>query len=471
MGAKGNALKGEAMGTAGEKITGTGQGKAQPLPFAIKFSYGIGDISNNIFIVTTGMYLLFFLTNVVGVNPALAGLMLLVPKLWDVIADPIMGAISDVTRSRFGRRRVYLLWGAIPFGITFFAIFIAPNYGNEFANALQVSILFLLGCTVFAIVNVPYASMVPEMSSDYNERMSITSFRMIFASIGALLAGALALPLVQAGGGGPPGYQFMGAVFGVGIIITCFICFLGTAKARSLPPKKEMPSMKEQIKIAAKNYPFVMLMSSYFLQALAIGVLMAGFIYYVKYAMALPETAMNVAFPIFLVTGIIFIPVWLAVGKKFGKIKSYYIGLAIFTAMMGSLFFTSPALLWLFYVQVCLAGIGFSSFQLFPFSMLPDTIEYDEMQSGLRREGVFSGMWSAGQKIAYSMGPPIVGFALALSGFVADGTQPETVSTGVRIIFCLFPAAMVLLSFFPFSKYTLTEEEFEKVKSQISRGN
>jgi sugar (glycoside-pentoside-hexuronide) transporter len=457
------------MGTTIEKKAGTEQKKIQGLPFGIKLSYGIGDISNNIFIVTTGMYLLFFMTNVVGIAPALAGMMLLFPKLWDVVSDPIMGAISDVTRSRFGRRRPYLLYGAIPFGIAFFVLFIAPGYRTEFANALQISLLFALGCTAFTVVNVPYASMVPEMSDDYNERISITSFRMFFASIGALLAGALALPLVQAGGGGVGGFRFMGFVFGVGIVIFCLACFFGTKRAPSLPPKKEMPPMKEQVKIAAKNYPFVMLMTSYFLQALAIGVMMAGFVYYVKYAMDLPETAMNTAFPIFLVTGILFIPVWLQIGRRLGKIKSYYIGLALFTIMMGSLFFTSSSLLWLFYVQVFLAGIGFSSFQLFPFSMLPDTIEYDQMQSGLRREGVFSGMWSAGQKIAYSVGPPIVGFALALSGFVLEGPQPESLNIGVRVIFCLFPAAMILLSFLPFSKYTLTEEEFERVKVQISR--
>lgn len=457
------------MGTIIEKNTGTEQKKVQRLPLGIKLSFGIGDISNNIFIVTTGMYLLFFMTNVLGIDPALAGMMLLFPKIWDVISDPIMGALSDVTRSRFGRRRPYLLYGAIPFGLAFFVLFIAPAHETEFANALQVSLLFALGCTLFTVVNVPYASMVPEMSDDYNERMSITSFRMFFASFGALLAGALALNLVDAGGGGAAGFRTMGSVFGAGIVIFCLICFLGTKKAPSLPPQKEMPPVKEQIKIAARNFPFVMLMTSYFLQALAIGVMMAGFIYYVKYAMELPETAMNVVFPIFLVTGMLFIPVWLAVGKRFGKIKSYYFGLALFTVMMGSLFFTSPSLLWLFYVQVFLAGIGFSSFQLFPFSMLPDTIEYDQMQSGLRREGVFSGMWSAGQKIAYSVGPPIVGFALALSGFVTEGVQPESLNIGVRAIFCLFPAAMILLSFLPFSKYTLTEEEFERVKAQISR--
>jgi sugar (glycoside-pentoside-hexuronide) transporter len=438
------------------------------LSLGIKLSFGIGDIAMNIFIVTTGMYLLFFLTNVVGVNPALAGTMLLFPKLLDVILDPIMGAISDVTHSRFGRRRVYLLYGSLPFGLSFFVLYLVPGFQTEFANALQISLLFALGCTIFAMVNVPYASMVPEMSDDYNERMSLVSFRMTFASIGALLAGGLTMVLVNAGGGGADGFRFMGGIFGLLIIVSCLWCFFGTGKAHSLPPHKETPPLKEQIKIAARNYPFVILMTSYFLQALAIGVMMAGFVYYVKYAMALPETAMNIAFPIFMVTGVIFIPVWLAVGKKLGKIKSYYIGLAIFTLSMASLFFTSSSQLIIFYAQVFVAGIGFSSFQLFPFSMLPDTVEYDQMQSGLRREGIFSGMWSAGQKIAYSVGPPIVGFALALSGFIVDGVQPESVATGVRVVFCLFPAAMILLSFLPFSKYKITEEEFEKIKAKIA---
>ncbi|MBM3155116.1 MAG: MFS transporter, partial [Chloroflexi bacterium] len=322
------------MKTVSKREEDTKQKKTQKLPFGIKLSYGIGDIANNFFIVTTGMYLLFFMTNVLGINPALAGTMLLWPKLWDVISDPMMGAISDATRSRFGRRRVYLLYGSVPFGIAFLLIFVAPGYATEFARALQISLLYALGCTAFTVVNVPYASMVPEMSDDYNERMSITSFRMFFASVGALIAGALAMPIVKAGGDGAAGFQLMGAVYGIGIVITCLICFLGTRKAPSLPPKKEMPPVKQQITIAAKNYPFVMLMTSYFLQALAIGVMMAGFVYYVKYAMALPETAMNTAFPIFLVTGIIFIPIWLQVGKRLGKIKSYYIGLAIFAVFM-----------------------------------------------------------------------------------------------------------------------------------------
>jgi len=333
-----------------------------------------------------------------------------------------------------------------------------------------VGLLFALGCTVFTVFNVPYSSMVAEMTDNYNERMSITSFRMIGSSIGVLLAGGLAMPLVDMGGGGEAGFRFMGIIFGVAITIFCLICFRATRTARTLPASDKMPPIVEQIKVAFRNTPFKMLILMYIFQSLAMGVLMAGLIFYIKYVMGLPETAMGIVFPILTVTAILFIPLWVKIGVKFGKIKSYTIGLCILSIMLFSLFFTQPSQLNLFYFQVFLLGIGFSSFQLFPFSMLPDTIEFDELQSGLRREGVFSGIWASGQKTAYSVGPSIVGFALSLSGFeAADVLQPESVATGIRVVFCIFTSAMVILSLIPFFKYDLTEEKFESIKQMIKQ--
>ena len=438
--------------------------------FGQKLGYGLGDIGSNIFIVTTGMYLLYFMVNILGIDPAIAGAALFFPKLWDVISDPIMGTISDATKSKYGRRRPYLIYGSVPFGITFLILFIAPNYGSEMASTIHVALLFALGCTVFTLINVPYSSMVAEMSDDYNERMSITAFRMSFASVGALVAGGAALPLVKLGGDGEAGFLFMAVVFSILIILSCLVCFYSTKNVTTLPPKEDTLSIVEQIKIAFKNFPFFMLMSSYFLQSLAIGIMMAGFIYFVIYVMGHTEESMGVVFPIFLVTGILFIPVWNFIGKKLGKIKAYTIGLIIFTVMQFSLFFTGPLFPQLFNLQIFLLGIGFSSFQLFPFSMLPDTIEYDQMQSGMRREGVFSGMWASGQKVAYSLGPAIVGFALKLSEFDIElgVEQPESVALGVKLVFCVVPAIMIFLSFIPFSKYELTEERFEEIKGIIS---
>ncbi|MEA3486248.1 MAG: MFS transporter [Thermodesulfobacteriota bacterium] len=439
------------------------------LPFGLKLGYGIGDIGCNIFIVTSGMFLLFFLTNILGVNPALAGMVLMLPKLWDVVSDPIMGGISDVTKSRMGRRRPYLLYSSIPFGFAFFLLFVAPHYTSEIARAVHVGLLFALGCTVFTVYNVPYSSMVAEMTEDYNERMSITSFRMIGSSIGVLLAGGLAMPLVKIGGGGEAGFRFMGIAFGLLITIFCLTGVWGTRHARALAANKETPPFMEQVRIAFRNTPFKMLMLMYLFQSLGIGVLMAGLIYYIKYVMGLPETYMGIIFPILFVTAIVFIPVWVRIGVRFGKIKAYTAGLCILTVMLLSLFFTKSSQLIVFYIQMFLLGIGFSSFQLFPFSMLPDTIEFDEMQSGMRREGIFSGMWSCGQKTAYSVGPGIVGLTLSLSGFVDAPVQPESVSMGIRIIFCLFTSFMMLLSLLPFYKYDLTEARFEEIKRLIKQ--
>ncbi len=441
------------------------------LPLSIKIGYGMGDVGSNFFIVTTGMFLLFFLTNTMGVEPARAGLALLFPKLWDVVSDPIMGAISDVTKSKMGRRRVYLLYGSVPFGLSLFFLFMAPHYQSEISIVIHVGIVFAIACTTFTVINVPYSSMVAEMSDSYNERMSITSYRMAFASIGAMIAGGLAMPLVNIGGGGESGFQLMSLVFGLMMIFSCLICFRATRNTSFLPPSDKIPGIKTQLKIALQNRPFLMLMMSHFFQALAVGVLMAGMIYFVKHVMNLPETAMGLIFPIFLGSAILFIPFWVKVGIKLGKIKAYTIGLSFLTIMLFTLFFANPNQIELFYGHIFLLGIGFSSFQLFPFSMLPDTIEYDEMKSGMRREGIFSGSWAAAQKTAYSVGPSIVGFSLSLSGFVKSGVQPESVDMGIRIVFSLFPALMILLSFIPFFKYELTEKRFEEIKQQILGNN
>ena len=455
------------MDSATETISENSVGRK--LPFGLKMGYGIGDIGCNIFIVTSGVYLLFFLTNILGVEPALAGLALLLPKLWDVVSDPIMGGISDVTHSRIGRRRPYLIFSSIPFGIVFFFLFRAPHYSSSIATATHVGLLFALGCTIFTIYNVPYSSMVAEMSDDYNERMSITSFRMIGSSIGVLLAGGLALPLVEMGGGGEGGFRFMGLIFGGLIVAFCLICAWATRNARTLPAvRDDKVSFRAQIKIAFKNLPFKSLISMYVFQSVAMGVLMAGLVYYVKYVMDLPETAMGIIFPVLFVTAILFIPVWVKVGVRLGKIKAYTIGICILAVMLVSLFFTEPSQMGIFYGQMFLLGIGFSSFQLFPFSMLPDTIEFDEMQSGMRREGVFCGIWACGQKTAYSVGPGIMGLMLSRAGFIVSAdVQPDSVETGVRIVFCLLTALMMLISLIPFYKYDLTEERFEEIKQLI----
>jgi len=404
---------------------------------------------------------------VLGIEPAMAGLTLLVPKLWDVISDPVMGAISDVTRSRWGRRRPYLLAASIPFGLVFYLLFVAPTTNTDLATVVWVGFLFALSCTVFTIYNIPYSAMVAEMTDDYNERMSVTSFRMVGSSIGVLTAGGLAMPLVDYGGGGATGFRLMGMLLGLLITIFCLAGFWGTRRVKTLVTMKPKMPLLEQFKIALKNTPFKLLMSMYAIQSLAIGVLMAGQIYFVKYVMGMPDASVGLVSAILFITAIVFIPVWVRVGVKLGKIKAYKLGIGILTIMLFSLLFTQPEQELMFFIQMFLLGIGFSSFQLFPFSMLPDTIEYDELQSKLRREGIFSGVWASGQKTAYAVGPSLIGFTLSLSGFALGAEQSASVITGIRLIFCVFTALLFLLSLIPFKAYDLTETRFAELKAQI----
>ncbi len=440
---------------------------SEKLPISQKIGYGFGDIGSNIFIVSTGMFLLFFLTNVLHVEPAAAGFVLLIPKLWDVISDPIMGGISDATHSRWGRRRPYLLFASLPFGLIFWFLFIAPPTSSQMGTIFWVGSLFALSCTAFTVYNIPYSSMVAEMTDDYNERMSVTSYRMIGAIIGVLLAGGLAMPLVDAGSGGVAGFKLMGMVLGGLIILFSLAGFFGTGKVRTLPPAKERIQFKEQIRIALMNTAFRYLAGMYFLQSIAAGILMAGLIYYVKYVMGMPESAVGLVTAILFITAIIVMPLWVRLGKVLGKIKSYRLGIFILSAILISLLVTSSSWTTLFYLQIFLLGIGFSSFQLFPWAMLPDTIEVDELQSGQRREGIFSGVWAASQKTAYALGPSIVGFTLSLTGFSATGAQSDSAILGIRLIFCLGTAFFFLLSLIPFRSYNLTEARFSEIKDAI----
>ncbi|MEA3286982.1 MAG: glycoside-pentoside-hexuronide (GPH):cation symporter [Candidatus Marinimicrobia bacterium] len=437
------------------------------LPLSQKIGYGFGDIGSNIFIVSTGMFLLFFLTNVLNIEPALAGLVLLLPKLWDVVSDPIMGGLSDITRSRWGRRRPYLLYASLPFGLIFALLFIAPQTQSEFTTAVWVGFMFALSCIAFTVYNIPYSAMVAEMTDDYNERISVTSFRMVGAIIGVLLAGGLAMPLVELGGGGAAGFKLMGLVLGILITLFSLAGFWGTRGVRTIPPRKQSIKIGEQVRIAFSNTPFKLLATMYFLQSLAAGILMAGLIYYVKYVMGMSESSVGLVTAILFITAIIFMPVWVRFGIRMGKLKAYTIGIIILAVMLISLLLTPPSQPGVFFVQMFLLGIGFSSFQLFPFSMLPDTIEYDELQSGLRREGVFSGIWASGQKTAYALGPSLVGFTLSLSGFSNGVEQPDSVAQGVRLIVCLGTALFFLLSLIPFYYYDLTEERFAEIKASI----
>lgn len=423
--------------------------------------YGLGSVGTGIFSTIPGLLLLTFMIRHLAVPAAIAGLVILVPRLWDVITDPLAGSLSDRTRTRIGARRPWLLAGAVTMPIAFALIFQVPTLRGTQA-ALYVLGVYILGTTSFTVFQVPYVAMPAEMTDDYHERTTIMAWRIAFLTIGILLAGGAAPEIVAAGGGGRDGYALMGLVLG-GILFAVLIgAFLGTRRTRIVEPTVSTAPFREQLRAAAENRPFFWLLGAFIVQALGVGAMLAGVDFFAAYI--LEDPSQTAILFVFLIAPALFtMPFWSWVGHRFGK-KAGFVACVVIFALGGlSLVTASPDRLWLVYLQVFVMGTAYAGTQMFPFAMLPDTITVDTARTGLRRAGAFTGVWTAGEKLGFAAGPALFAAVLAFTGFIeTEGgvivDQPAAALVGVSLGFAVAPALLMLLSLLLVRRYTLDEE-------------
>lgn len=229
-----------------------------------KIGYGFGDMASSMFWKLFGMYLLFFYTDVMGIAAAAVGTMFLITRIWDTFFDPVVGTLSDRTHSKWGKFRPYILYMAVPFGITGVLTFTTPDY-NATGKLVYAYITYSAMMMIYSLINVPYASLLGVISADGKERNTLASFRMAFAFGGSLIALALIEPLVnffsKAGGKEnlQAGWQLGVAVIAVICVILFLLCF-AWVKERVQPIKNEQPSLKEDIKDLYKNKPWWILL-------------------------------------------------------------------------------------------------------------------------------------------------------------------------------------------------------------------
>ncbi len=420
----------------------------------------MGSVGTGLFSSVTGILLLFFMTDTLGIAAATAGLVLFIPKFWDVVFDPLVGIASDRTHSRWGRRQPYLLVGGALSAVAFFALFSVPDLGTPNARALWVGTAFFVGMSAYALFAVPYAAMPAEMSDDPHERTVILSWRMGFVLLGTL-AGAVAGPMmVQAAGGGRAGYHTMGAALAVLVALAMLTTALNT---RSFPLRQAsahaMPA-GEQLRLALANRPYFVLLLAYVLVLAGNGAMAAAAPYFCVHVLGRKPDSVGLVFGCLLLAATAAMPLWVAVARRFGKLGSAIAAALVFgaalTAMAGV---DRNTPLPLFYALCAVAGLGFAGTQLLPFSMLTDVIERDAVRSGLRREGGFTGLFIAGEKAGLAIGPLVTAGVLSISGFVAstDGAavQPASALVGAGLAFSLVPAAFVLAGVLVLRRYRL----------------
>jgi GPH family glycoside/pentoside/hexuronide:cation symporter len=443
-----------------------------------KLAYGAGDLGAAIATAINGFFLLNFLINVAGLRPGVAGSIFLIVKIWDAVNDPIVGWLTDRTVSRMGRRRPWLLFAAIPFGLAFFLQWVVPPLSATglFWYYLVVAILLDFA---FTAVNVPYAAMTAELTQDYDERTRLSSVRMSFSIVGGVLAAFFHGIIVSLFPQDPKlGYAVSAAIWAVAIAGPCFITFFGTKEpdfAINAKPAAQGPGFLEGFRIALSNRAFILVTVIYMLSWLAIQFAQNNLQIFTKDWIRLDMQLFSFLLLAIQFSSFIWVLIWAKVSERIGKQKVYYLGAGFFVLALMGLFFLQPGQVAGTFLLAAMAGIGISVGYLVPWSMVPDVIELDELETGQRREGVFYGFFVFLQKMGLALGLFVSGWALDLAGYInatpgqPDPVQPASALLAMRVLIGPVSAAVLLLSFLAVRAYPITRARHAEIRAELAR--
>ncbi len=451
--------------------------EAKKLSVGTKIGYGICDLGGNLFFTATAFVLLNYLTDTVGLAAGLAGTALMVGRLWDAFYDPIIGYVSDRTQTRWGRRRPFMFAGTVPLMLAMVLMFVNPSMlfgegfrtlNNQIPLFIWVMVVYIVLCTAYSTVNIPYSSMTPELTTDYNERTSLNGYRFGFAAIGTLLGAGAALPIIGLFADKNEGFVAMGVIFGIVMAATALITVFAVKEPKTVRPA-QMDFLKTYLAVF-KNKPYLLILCGYVMHIIAITSVSGIAIYYFKYIFG-AEAKTTIAIVILLVTSMVFIPVSVMLSKKVGKKLVYGGGMAwVAVVLMIIFFFGHKQPITFSYIMMFVMGIGFGFTYALPYAIVPDAIEYDYLKTGQRREGAFYGIWTWALKIGQAFAALAMGWVLALMGYVADIIpQSPSAELGIRLFLGPIPAAIFILGAIAIYLYPINEKRYKEILADIAK--
>lgn len=445
--------------------TGTGE----KLSVATKLAYGAADFGFAFTDSAIAVLFAIFMTDIVGLTAAQAALAVFVGKSWDWINDPIIGHFTDRTRSRWGRRRPYLLFGMLPFGLAFAMMWWVPPFASPWALVAYYACAYFFFDTMVTTVSMPYFALTPELTQDYDERTSLTSYRMFFSLAGGLAA--FVVPLAIIGETVPANADralLMGAVFGLASALPLLLTFLGT-RERGEYTALQQPTLRESLRAVRRNRPFMFAMGIFLFTWTGMSIIENQLFYFLEYRMGLEAEAPLVAAAVF-VTAIVVLPFWVWASRRTDKRKAYIFGMLFLSGVMLALVFISPSLgLPAVLALATLAGVGVSAVHVLPWAMIPDAVEVDELQTGARHEGMFYALVTLFRKMASSIAIPLALLMLDRSGFVSNAArQPESALWAIRMLMGPLPSVFLLggIAFAYF--YPLSRELHAETRERIA---
>jgi GPH family glycoside/pentoside/hexuronide:cation symporter len=443
---------------------------SQALSRKSKLLYGAGDIGFSLTSTILGVYFAIFLTDVVGLAPGIAAGSILVGRVWDFVNDPIIGHISDRTRTRWGRRRPYLLFGSIPFGVAFVLLWWRPPIETQLGLAIYYAFAYLLFDTSATFAYMPYFALTPELTTDYDERTALTSYRMFFSIVGSLLA--FTIPLMIIGGFRPENADrvlIMGVTFAVLSMVPLLLTFAGT-REREQHMELNRPKLLPSLRAAIQNRPFVFGAVIFLFTWVCMTILETTLLFFLKYIVQREDQSDLLMGSIF-VSAIIALPFWEFASRKWDKRKAYIFGVAFWAIVQIILITLNPSSsMSLLFVLCILAGIGVGAAHVLPWSIIPDAIEWDEYATGQRHEGMFYSLVTLTQKIASAIAVPLVLLLLEFTGYIPNAEmQPASTILGIRIAIGPIPAVLLSAGIIFALRYPLSRERHGEILEAIEQ--
>ncbi len=433
-----------------------------------KVIYGSGDFGFSLTGTIIGAYFLFFMIDVVGIQPGIAGVAILIGRTWDYINDPLIGHISDRTRTKWGRRRPFLLFGALPYGLAFILMWYRPPFDSQVALAAYYAFAYVLYDAAATFVYMPYFSLTPELTDDYDERTSLTSYRMFYSILGSLVA--FTVPLMIVGNFNPQNVSrvlLMGTIFGLTSAMPLILVFFHT-KERKDYSELEKPKLFESIKAAFKNKPFVFGAVIYLLTWVCMDILQTVLLFFIKNVLGL-ESMSDLIMALIFVTAIFALPLWEFISRRYNKRLAYAFGIAFWAVVQILLISVNPSVPHGIIFFLCvMAGIGVSAAHVLPWSILPDAVEWDEYQTGERHEGMFYSLVTLMGKVASSIAIPLTALMLQITHYEPNAVQqPQSAILGIRLLVGPIPAVFLTIGIIFALKYPLDRVQFSHVVEEL----
>jgi GPH family glycoside/pentoside/hexuronide:cation symporter len=431
-------------------------------------TWGIGTLGPVTVLTATNALLLRFMTDIYGIAAGLGASLIAFSKLYDAFADIAMGVVSDRTRSRWGRRRPYLIGGAVLLAIALMAIFAAPVYESETSRLIYMGVALVFYATAYTVFNIPYMAMPAEMTRHYHERSELMRWRVYGVGLSIIIASFLGPKLLDYFGGGAPAYVAMAACFCPVVILAGVITFYGTRRA----PRREMSAthfpMREQIRTALGNRPFLVLLLVKLVTLMSLGT-HAIFPFFFQRILGVSNSALANYFLVQSVMMLAAPSLWLWVSRKLGKKTTFMIALAIAVPVWLSWYLaTDQTPVWQIYLRGVVIGTSGSGVILMGQSLLPDTMEYDYLRTGLRREGLFAALYTTVEKLSGAIGVAVVGAILGAYGYVqttgALVEQPASALWAIRFIMAFIPTAISLTGIAVLMAYRLDEATLNSLR-------